>query len=312
MSGNLDGILAYKKDIDAHITHVLSLKKAELGQINPWGTDVIDRLIPFITGGKCVRGSLILYTYALFQKKLPAFLLDYAGAIEMLHAGLLIHDDIMDSDKKRRGSISIHEQYRRLIKKSDSATDHFGLSMGINAADLCFFMAHELLSVPTHNSNLQHLIAKELQKVVIAQMQDVEENVTNKKLTREAILSLYRYKTARYTFSLPMVIGATAARVSPVVISSFEKLGESMGILYQLRDDELNKEGDSGTTGKSTGSDAKNAKQTLARLLTVDELAEVKTVLLKQASQEIERLPIARPQKAAVSTLLEFCYTRNK
>lgn len=302
MSDVVNAILSHKKDIDAHLVTFLKHKRTSLSRIHRLGGDIINRLIPFTTSGKTTRGSLAVYIYSLFAKQQSPRIYDAAAALELFHSGLLIHDDIMDNDTLRRGRASIWEQYRRV-----SHNTHIGISQAINAGDLCFFLAQELLA----DINLLPFISSELAYVTIAQMQDVENN-RGTPVSKDDILSLYRYKTARYTFSLSMVVGAKVAGVSKQHTETLTRLGESMGLLYQIRDDELSISGDSTVTGKPVGNDERNKKQTLAFLLNSEELSDVKSTHIQHCDDEIDSLPIRAEHKKALGALVRFCLSRNK
>lgn len=302
MSDVVDAILSHKKDIDAHLVTFLKNKRVSLSRIHRLGGDVIDRLIPFTTSGKTTRGSLAVYIYSLFAKHPSPRIYDAAAALELFHSGFLIHDDIMDKDKLRRGRASIWEQYRRA-----SHNTHRGISQAINAGDLCFFLAQELLA----DVHLLPFISSELSFVAIAQMQDVENN-RNKPASKKEILTLYRYKTARYTFSLSMAVGATVANAKGAHIATLMRLGESMGLLYQIRDDELSVYGDASVTGKPVGSDERNKKQTLAFLLNSEELGDLKSTHIQHCDDEIDSLPLSSLHKKELTALVRFCLCRNK
>jgi len=302
MNDSLQAILSHKKEVDDHLISFLTQKKAKLSQINSWGEDVIDRLMSFVTSGKTTRGSLTVYIYSLFQGKESPDIYNAAAALELFHSGFLIHDDIMDRDNLRRGRPSMWEQYRSMTHDL-----HTGISQAINTGDLCFFMAQELFA----DMNLLGLVSRELQPVIVAQMQDAISG-RSQSLSKDEVLSLYRYKTARYTFSLSMSVGATLAGASHDTIALFDRLGESMGLLFQIRDDELSVAGDSSITGKPTGSDEKNAKQTLATLINSEELNDLKTSLLEHCDHEIGLLPIAAQHKQELTHLVRYCLTRDK
>lgn len=297
----VDAILSHKKDIDAHLVSFLKQKRVSLSRIHHLGGDIIDRLIPFTTSGKTTRGSLAVYIHSLFTKRRPPGIYDAAAALELFHSGLLIHDDIMDNDTLRRGSDSMWEQYRRVSRDT-----HIGISQAINAGDLCFFLAQELLA----ESHLLPFISRELGIVAIAQMQDVDSNRA-KPVSKEDILSLYRYKTARYTFSLSMAVGTMVAGATKNTIATLERLGESMGLLYQIRDDELSVYGSSTVTGKPVGSDQRNEKFTLATLLNSEDLADLKSTHIQHCDDEIDSLPLSATHKKELGALVRFCLTRD-
>ncbi len=257
-------LIRYKPRIDAALINLLSNQKESLRKVNYWGEDTIENLIPFVTAGKSIRGSLVLFSYELFGEQLSQKEIDVAAIIELIHASLLVHDDIMDQDHMRRGNKSIFAQYQEILKnKKVHDALRLGESMAICVGDLGFFIAFNLLSRIMITSKasiaITEKISHELSLVGIAQMQDIDSSIR----TEKEILSLYTFKTARYTFSLPLAIGAILSNRSISTIKQLEILGEHLGILFQIVDDELNLFGDNKLTGKPVGSDLREHKQTL-------------------------------------------------
>ena len=82
----------------------------------------------------------------------------------------------------------------------------------------------------------------------------------------KAVLDLYRYKTGRYTFSLPLAVGSTLGGAGEDVLDLLDTLGEDLGILFQLKDDEMGLFGDEVETGKPVGTDIREGKKTLFHL----------------------------------------------
>ncbi len=310
MAADTLAVLAYKPDIDKRLTEDISSIHNRYKDLR-WTQDVCKRIASFIVSGKSVRGSLVVYTSLLFQKRVPAGAWDVACAMEFLHAGLLIHDDIMDRDTIRRGLPTMHsqyEQYAAVQKGRDVA--HFGLSQGINIADFCYFRGYALLAKGGWEA--VQFASDELSKVVLAQMQDVGSGHLPDPYTKEGVLHLYRYKTARYTFSLPMRLGAMLAGCDIRTQESLDRLGECLGLLFQIRDDEFDSMGDPNVTGKSTGIDAANNKQTLATLMTAGELEKFRRQLRIDALSLIRSLPISDTHTRELMALLRFCEERNR
>jgi geranylgeranyl diphosphate synthase type I len=308
----MDFLTSYKSTIVDHLTSFLSAKEAQLTQVNGWSQDVIPRIRSFATSGKMIRGSLAMYAHSLFSSQPSTHLLDVAAAFELFQSGFLIHDDIMDQDALRRGKPAIYKQYEKMAEdKQGKEATHFGVSMGINAADLCFFLGYELLGKASDADNaIVQQISGEFANVVLAQMQDVAAGHLPTALTKQDILSVYRYKTARYSFSLPLKAGAALAGALHTHIKTLDLLGEHMGILFQVRDDELNSTGSSDVTGKSTGSDAKNRKQTMATVSTSGDVKKIKEDLVDSSHLLIASLPISDSQKKDLAALLFFCHNR--
>lgn len=296
--------------VDRRAAEFLASQKVRLRSVNRWSDITLDMLIPFVTGGKTIRGSLVLYAYSLFSRTTPSYVLDLAAAIELFQSGFLIHDDIMDNDDMRRGALSIHKQFEVLALKGSDAR-RFGRSMAINAADLCFFLAYELLgTLPTKYQYLTHLLSREYASVVVAQMQDVSTTHIPVTMTQKDIISLYTHKTARYSFSLPLCAGALLAQASEETSEALVTLGEFMGILFQIRDDELGASGNPRITGKPQGTDEKNKKQTLASILSSDGLSAYKRQLVHDAQRIIGSVAISPTQKNELVQLLSFCQNR--
>ena len=110
---------------------------------------------------------------------------------------------------------------------------------------------------------IQDLVSQELAYVSIAQMQDILWGASNKSVTDEEVLRMYLYKTGRYTFALPLMIGGLLAGQNQQTLSLLEKIGEHMGIIFQLKDDEIGLFADQSEIGKPVGSDIREGKKTL-------------------------------------------------
>ena len=165
----------------------------------------------------------------------------------------------MDKDTVRRGLEAIHVQY--------------GEAIGICVGDLLFFLGYELLT-----PSVIALASREFANVAVAQMQDVSGGGDT--------LATYTYKTARYTFSLPMMAGAILAGADKNTTDLLEKLGEAMGLLFQIRDDEL---------------DESKSK-----------LANLKPERTQRANDIILKLSIAESHKKELAALVDFCQNRTK
>lgn len=232
------------------------------------GDDARARLTRFLTSGKAVRGGLVLLGAQLAGQRPRHSHLQVAAAAELLHAALLIHDDIMDRDDLRRGRPTLFAQYARWARTRRIADPlHYGQSQAISLGDVAFFLGFELLGTApvsaTVGRTLVGTTARELVAVGLAQMEDVRDSHVWRSKTSADILSLYRHKTARYTFSLPLLLGATLANARPALRRSLSALGETLGIMFQIRDDTLGLYGTEKQLGKPVGSDIRERKQTL-------------------------------------------------
>ncbi len=180
---------------------------------------------------------------------------DYATGLEMLHTYSLIHDDLpaMDNDDLRRGRPTCHKQF-------DEAT-------AILAGDGLLTYAFEVLA----NAQLEHnaLAVKVLAQMagssgmVLGQTLDMHEDDATDYASLEDI---YRYKTG-CLFSAALMLGAIASNhVDKESLDLWKKVGEKIGIAFQIQDDLLDVRMDSQSLGKSN-SDIRNNKVTAVTLL---------------------------------------------
>jgi geranylgeranyl diphosphate synthase type I len=291
-----------RDSLTAELKELLRLERQNLSAVNRWGEDLLVRLSRFTSGGKMIRGSLVLLSYCMFREEMPKWLVQIAAALELIHSSLLIHDDIMDRDTLRRGIKTVFHQYREVGEKESLLDpDHFGLSLGICAGDIGFFLAFKILSQVDTTEHIRRSIftlwSEELMTVGLAQMQDLYFGSTDTKVSEKDILDMYLHKTARYTFSLPLMSGGIAAEQDRSTLLLLSRLGENLGIIFQIKDDEIGLFGTETETGKPVGSDVKEKKKTLYALY-LSELREGKhrqaltTILRKQetSASDIEKL----------------------
>lgn len=246
-----------------------------------WGIEALERLEEYTSRGKLIRGCLVRLGFELCAGRAPnadeeRAIAQAGAAMELFQSGLLIHDDIMDRDRLRRGKPTIHIAYAEALEQArfqDPA--HNGSSLAICGGDLAYFLAFEILAgLPVENAIRQGILAlaaRELSLVGLAQMQDVANGAhgpaTNcPEPDEEAILQVFRYKTGRYTFSLPLAMGAWIAGADASRIDALEAGGELLGMLFQIKDDELGLFADPQVLGKPVGADIRENKKTLYRL----------------------------------------------
>ncbi|GAB1455033.1 polyprenyl synthetase family protein [Spirochaetota bacterium] len=276
-----------RKELDKEIRDALESFKASFdGVSRDLGEDTAARLAEFAGRGKMLRGVLVRLGYELAKGDTPigsdATALRRAGAaMELFQSGLLAHDDIMDRDRIRRGYPTMHVAYETaLVDGGFDDPPHYGEALGICAGDLAFFAAFRLLSelpiAPEAAVQVSTIAARELCIVGVAQMQDVLNGAARPESTNpfrnaplepgeDDILRLYRYKTGRYTFSMPLALGCVIAGGSDAERLAFEEAGEMLGVVFQLKDDELGLFADEEELGKPVGADIREDKKTLFR-----------------------------------------------
>ncbi len=262
-------IVAYRGIIIDEMLKFIDEFKTEASNITSsrWYFDAVDRISIFSTSGKMIRGGLILFTEKMFKGDYSRDGVYLAIATELLQSALLIHDDIMDKDIIRRGSKTIFFQYKELGDKEGIRDSyHFGESMGICAGDIALDMCFSAVGYVSNIRVINKVIRKfglELSIVGAGQMEDIYLSGNSYIPTEEEVISVYKMKTSRYSFSLPFSLGAILSEVDDKVIKLLESFGEDLGIIFQIHDDEIGLFGNQEAIGKPTGSDIKENKKTL-------------------------------------------------
>jgi len=212
-----------------------------------------------ISGGKKIRSSIIFDTgkiYNLSEKKL----INICAAVECIHSYSLIHDDLpcMDNDSIRRGKPSTH------IK--------FGEASAVLAGSSLLTLAFEIITSKKFNldSKIKNEIARYLASCSghtgIAGGQELDLRYENKKKSINQIIEMQKKKTGKlFNFCLYSVgVVANKDKSEKLFLS---KLGEEIGLLFQLADDLLDKKGSLSLVGKPVNKDNKKGKSTLLKLM---------------------------------------------
>ena len=194
----------------------------------------------------------------------------------------------MDNDRQRRGHKTLFSQYEDLGENHliSQSTD-FGKHMALCVGDLALFLGMDCMVLSSTDASKLQSIIREFSSVCLAQMQDVSFGMNKALPSIDEVLSMYTYKTARYTISLPLSAGARISEAPQSEIDLLERIGEDMGIMFQLSDDMLNLYGDPSKSGKPIGSDLLEEKKTFAYVTLMNVLTQSESdMLLKTTDLE--------------------------
>lgn len=250
----------YAQKADAVLDEFFAGKKKQARAISPIAAEMVERYRNFMIGGKKLRGAEIKLGYELCGKMAGKEIIKASTTIEIIHSFLLMHDDVMDQDTLRRGQPTLHKQYEA------GHTPHFGLSMAVNTGDLGMFLAYEALMNTRLPLKQKAAAWKVLNETIIEVAHGQALDMTyelSKKVTKEDVLRVHTHKTATYTVTAPLQIGATLGGATKQKLLTLEKFGLPIGIAFQLRDDELGMFSDEETLGKPVDSDLTEGKNTL-------------------------------------------------
>lgn len=245
--------------LNSYIENQLKEYSDDFALCNDWGHDSFSRIPEFISRGKMIRGALVYLGFEAFGGKDLSLADPLAAAVELLHAGFLIHDDIMDRDDLRRGKPAIHVSLRDKFDDSFTDSEKTAENIAVCLGNICYFSAFNFIN----DLSISRLFNREAIITGLGQMDDLYLSSSQEIPSHEKTLNIYRLKTARYTFSLPLKAGAILAGADDRTPETLNELGIEIGTLFQMRDDELNFYGDADKTGKPAGSDIREGKKTL-------------------------------------------------
>jgi len=208
-----------------------------------------------LDGGKRIRPTLV-YASGRAVGSNPQFLDGPACAIEFLHAYSLIHDDLpsMDDDDLRRGKPSCHKA--------------FGEATAVLAGDALQSLAFYVLA---HDNNgagddtRRHMIealalAAGSRGMAGGQMLDLD--AAGQDLDIAELEDMHIHKTGAL-LRCSVVLGAlTNPELEPGTLERLDHYAKCIGLAFQIRDDILDEEGETGTLGKFSGSDRSHSKST--------------------------------------------------
>ena len=256
-------------------------------------------------GGKRIR-PVLMCAIADSMGMDMSFVAPYGAAIEFIHTYSLIHDDLpaMDDDDFRRGKPSNHKVY--------------GEAMAILAGDSLLNLAYEVMSdYVIANSKLNtvsnHAIAMNYiakcaggRGMVGGQVYDLEAENVSVDIKRLELIHLL--KTGALIRACVVVPGIVKGK-DPEYIKKLERVGNNLGMIFQIKDDILDVEGDKEILGKSIGKDEKSGKATYVTLLGID---EAKKLLIDICEKNVELLKELELSNEFMLGMIEFLRDREK
>lgn len=264
----------YIKKTEPILNRIFAKKEKEAVKISPITAEMV-RIYRRFMGGKNIRGALTKLGYECFGGKNEKAILEASLMVEITHAFLLMHDDIMDQDSLRRGMATIHVQYEKLHKEKyqKGEAKHYGTCMAIDLGDIGFVIAHLILANSKFPPEIKERVLRRFNQVLLdtafGQAIDVSYEHA-RQVTEEDVMRVHHYKTADYTITGPLQYGALFAGAREEKMEIIEEYGLPVGIAFQLRDDELGIFSDEKKLGKPIGSDIRENKNTILHLKTLE------------------------------------------
>lgn len=199
-------------------------------------------------GGKRVRPALVLLACDLFAGAVESALFP-ASAIEIFHNFTLVHDDMMDHSKMRRGRETVH------VKWNDNVAILSGDVMSILASRYINEAPGAVLK------KVNDIFTRTAMEVCEGQQMDMNFE-SRRTVEEEEYIRMIELKTA-VLIAASLKIGAILGGASETDAEDLYQFGRNLGIAFQLQDDYLDTFGEEEVIGKKVGLDIVDNKKTI-------------------------------------------------
>ena len=259
--------------VTAQLHRYLAGRRVEAAYIGSDYDGLIGVLEDFVLrGGKRLRPAFAYWGYRAVSTG-PSDLVDdetllLFSALELLHACALVHDDVIDDSATRRWMPTAHIQFTELHRTRawHGAAEQFGRSAAILLGDLSLVWADDIVASADLSADGRRRVLRVWSdirtEVLGGQYLDIVAESSGAESIASA-MNVNTYKTASYTISRPLQLGAAVAADRPDVQAIFHGFGTDLGVAFQLRDDVLGVFGDPAVTGKPSGDDLRSGKRTV-------------------------------------------------
>nr|AAA91949.1 geranylgeranyl pyrophosphate synthase [Streptomyces griseus]CAA64849.1 GGPP synthase [Streptomyces griseus] len=220
-----------------------------------------------LEGGKRMRPRLLWWGMRSCGAAETAAALRLGVALELIQSCALIHDDVMDRSRLRRGKPAMHiglAERAGLSPDSERGSD-FGASAAVLAGDLALVWADDTVAETVLSAAQRRRIGALWRamrtEMVAGQYLDLRGQLSGGSSVAQALRTAC-LKSASYSVERPLAIGAALAGADDRTTDALRSAGRCAGIAFQLRDDLLGVFGDPALTGKPSGDDIREGKST--------------------------------------------------
>ena len=227
--------------------------------------------------------------------------LPIACALELIHTYSLIHDDlpVMDNDDLRRGKPTSHKVFGEalaLLAGDGLLTEAFHLMTGAELSD----------NVPSRSLlKVIRMVAEAVghRGMVGGQVVDVQSE--GKEVDFDLVKLIHRHKTGAL-IEVSVSSGAIIGGGIQQEIEALTSYGQKIGLAFQIADDLLDIEGDSGEMGKGVGGDARKQKMTYPSVMGLKRSKEIQEEIIEQALDSLKPFDgMAEPLRKIARYIIE-------
>lgn len=247
----MQGILDIKKPVQPYLDAFEDKFRKAMSSKVP----LLDTIMRYIIKrkGKLIR-PIIVFNAAGMHGEISETTYRAAALIELLHTATLIHDDVVDDSDIRRGFFSINALWKNKIAV---LVGDYLLSKGL------------LVAIENEEFDLLKIVSVAVREMSEGELLQISK-IRNFAIDEKVYLEIVRKKTATLLAAC-CACGAASAIKDKETIEKMYKLGELIGMAFQIKDDILDYEGTK-KTGKPLGNDIKEQKLTLPLIFTLQQL----------------------------------------
>lgn len=229
--------------ISSDLERLQKIIKQSLSSNSPLLNEIVDKYLE--TKGKQIRPIIVVLSAKFFGAEVSDGVLCGAASVELLHNASLIHDDVIDETKQRRGHATINNTW----------DNHIAVLVGdffVSNALACAIRTNDFRVISTISDLGKELSTGEIDQIDVAKHHSIDE---------QSYFSIINKKTASL-FQSCVKVGGYSVGASDTDIANLSKFVELLGLSFQIKDDIFDYFKDD-AIGKPTGNDLREGKVTL-------------------------------------------------
>lgn len=229
--------------ISSDLERLQKIIKQSLSSNSPLLNNIVDKYLE--TKGKQIRPIIVVLSAKFFGAEVSDGVLCGAASVELLHNASLIHDDVIDETKQRRGHDTINNTW----------DNHIAVLVGdffVSNALACAIRTNDFRVISTISELGKELSTGEIDQIDVAKHHSIDE---------QTYFSIINKKTASL-FQSCVKVGGYSVGASDIDIANLSKFVELLGLSFQIKDDIFDYFKDD-AIGKPTGNDLREGKVTL-------------------------------------------------
>lgn len=229
--------------ISSDLERLQKIIKQSLSSNSPLLNKIVDKYLE--TKGKQIRPIIVVLSAKFFGAEVSDDVLCGAASVELLHNASLIHDDVIDETKQRRGHDTINNTW----------DNHIAVLVGdffVSNALACAIRTNDFRVISTISELGKELSTGEIDQIDVAKHHSIDE---------QTYFSIINKKTASL-FQSCVKVGGYSVGASDIDIANLSKFVELLGLSFQIKDDIFDYFKDD-AIGKPTGNDMREGKVTL-------------------------------------------------